>query len=103
LQFDSHGQLEKRYLYGPAVDQVLAEERLDYDAESGELIADEVLWPLADHLGSIRDVAVLNDHGTPDDPGDDTTDIVNHLVYDSFVSFRQACMKFFGACGIVGC
>jgi len=43
-----------------------------------------VRWPLADHLGSIRDVAVLNDHGTPDDPGDDSTDIVNHLVYDSF-------------------
>jgi len=84
LRLDDQGRPSRRMLYGPAVDQVLAEERLDYDAESGELVSDSVLWPLADHLGSIRDVAVLNDHGTPGDPGDDTTDIVNHLVYDSF-------------------
>jgi len=84
LRLDAQGRPSRRMFYGPAVDQVLAEERLDYDAESGDLIADEVLWPLADHLGSIRDVAVLDDHGTPNDPGDDSTDIVNHLVYDSF-------------------
>jgi len=67
LQFDGQGQLEKRYLYGPAVDQVLAEESLHEDAGSGQLVSDGVRWPLADHLGSIRDVAVLNDNGTPDD------------------------------------
>jgi len=58
---------------------------LHYDAESGELVADEVLWPLADHLGSIRNVAVLDDHGTPE-TSDDRTEIPTgcHFRYDAF-------------------
>jgi RHS repeat-associated protein len=51
-----------RYLHGPAVDQILAQE----DAVG------TVLWDLTDHLGSVRDL--VNSQGQ----------IVNHLKYDSY-------------------
>lgn len=54
--------LDKRYLHGPAIDQVLAQE----DA------AGTALWYLADHLGTIRELV------------DDTGVVVNHFKYDSF-------------------
>ncbi|MFO0868567.1 MAG: RHS repeat-associated core domain-containing protein [Pirellulales bacterium] len=52
----------QRYLHGPAVDQVLAQE----DASGN------VLWHLADHQGTIHDL--VNAQGT----------VVNHLKYDSY-------------------
>jgi RHS repeat-associated protein len=67
--------LAARYLYGPAVDQVLAEERVHYDF--GQFITDNVLWTLADHEGTIRDVAIHNS-------ANHTTTVVNHLQYGSF-------------------
>ena len=54
--------LDKRYLHGTRVDQVLAQ-------EDG---AGDVTWHLSDHLGTIKDLA--NNSGT----------IINHFVYDSF-------------------
>jgi RHS repeat-associated protein len=54
--------LAQRYLHGPAVDQVLAQED-----GSGT-----VFWMLADRLGSITDL--LDNSGT----------VVNHLKYDSY-------------------
>lgn len=54
--------LARRYLHGPMVDQVFAQ-----DSGSGN-----ILWYLADHLGSTRDL--VNNSGT----------IQNHVVYDSF-------------------
>lgn len=54
--------LSHRYLHGPAVDMILADEKI----EGG------VLWPLTDHLGSVRDLV------------DSSGDLQNHLVYDSF-------------------
>ncbi|MEM9808263.1 MAG: hypothetical protein AAF959_23610, partial [Cyanobacteria bacterium P01_D01_bin.56] len=54
--------LDKRYLHGPAVDQVLAQE----DS------AGEVNWHLTDHLGTVRDIA------------DNSGNVVNHLIYDSY-------------------
>ncbi|TWU48737.1 tRNA(Glu)-specific nuclease WapA precursor [Rubripirellula tenax] len=54
--------LDQRYLHGPAIDQVFAQ-------ETGN---SEVNWLLADHLGTIRDVADTNG------------EIVNHIRYDSF-------------------
>jgi RHS repeat-associated protein len=54
--------LAMRYLYGPAVDQVFAQQ----DA------AGNVLWPVPDHLGSIRDLV------------DDTGTLKNHIIYDAF-------------------
>lgn len=50
-----------RYLYGPMVDQVLAQE------SNGQ-----TTWMLADHLGSVRDL--VNNSGA----------VVNHFTYDSF-------------------
>ena len=60
FQFDDTG-MTNRYLYGPAVDQVLADER-----SSG------VLWALADNQGSVRDL--VDSSGTP----------VNHVKYSAF-------------------
>jgi RHS repeat-associated protein len=60
--------LQRRYLHGPAVDQVLAQENVTLpDAD-----AKRVYWPLTDHLGSVRDI-VRNDATS-----------VAHLEYDSF-------------------
>ncbi len=54
--------LDVRYLQGPGVDRVLAQE----DAASN------VLWHLTDHLGTVRDL--VDSSGT----------VVNHITYDSF-------------------
>ena len=70
LQFDGTGNLEHRYLHGPLVDQVLADERV---LSAGN----EVDWLLADAQGTIRDVARY-------DAVLGTTSIVDHLLYDSF-------------------
>ena len=54
--------LDKRYLHGTRVDQVLAQE----DS------AGDVTWHLSDHLGTIKDLA------------DNSGTLINHFVYDSF-------------------
>lgn len=54
--------MSMRYLHGPSVDQVLAQE----SASGG------VQWMLTDHLGTVRDL--VNDRG----------EVVNHLKYDSY-------------------
>ncbi|QGJ68577.1 RHS repeat-associated core domain protein [Planctomycetales bacterium 10988] len=68
LVFDGldNNELTNRYLHGPAVDQILADEQL----LNG--ILDEVYWPLTDHLGSVRDLV------------DSQGEVENHIVYDSF-------------------
>ncbi|MBM4092314.1 MAG: RHS repeat-associated core domain-containing protein, partial [Planctomycetes bacterium] len=48
----ANGNLANRYVYGPAVDQVLADEQID----PGTGVS-QVFWPLTDNLGSVRDVA----------------------------------------------
>ena len=62
LAFDGSDALTNRYLHGPLVDQVLADEDSSND----------VIWPLADNLGSIRDIV------------DSTGAVVNHLTYDAY-------------------
>jgi RHS repeat-associated protein len=57
--------LSSRLLHGPSVDQVLADESPIYG----------VLWPLADHEGTVRDLV---------QPSGTDTEVLNHLVYDSF-------------------
>lgn len=61
--------LTNRYLWGAAVDQLLADERVD--GTPGE--AEDVLWALADHLGSVRDLAQY-------DSTSSETAVVNHRV-----------------------
>jgi RHS repeat-associated protein len=60
--FDGSNTLTVRYLYGPAVDMILA--RRD---TSGT-----VAWYLADHLGSVRDIAATS--GT----------VLDHISYSTF-------------------
>jgi RHS repeat-associated protein len=76
LQFDSPTSTTTypthRYLWNPAaIDQLLADEKVTSSA------AGTVLWPLADHLGTIRDLAEHNST-----TGDTT--IVNHRTYDAW-------------------
>ena len=80
LQFDKDGagnvaatDMSHRYLYGPAVDQVLADERVT--VQNGTLATSEVLYPLTDAQGTVRDVALLS--GT-------TTTVVDHITYSGF-------------------
>jgi RHS repeat-associated protein len=64
--------LAHRYLWGPAVDQILADERVDAPATPGT-----ILWPLTDHLQTTRDLAE-RDEVTGE------VAIVNHLHFDSY-------------------
>jgi len=72
LRFDGAGEITNRYLHGPAVDQILADEQVTSASTAGN-----VLWPLTDHLATVRDVA---EHDTVTG----ITTIANHIVYDSF-------------------
>jgi RHS repeat-associated protein len=65
-------ELTNRYLHGPAVDMILADEQISDPAQAGN-----TLWPLTDNLGSVRDLADY-------DATTDITSIANHIVYDSF-------------------
>jgi len=56
-------QKTMRYLFGPAIDMVLAQE----DLQTGE-----ILWHLADHQGTVRDLL------------DNTGMVVEHIQYDAF-------------------
>jgi RHS repeat-associated protein len=64
--------LTDRYLWGPAVDQILADEQVTSPSQAGT-----VLWPLSDNAGSVRDIAQYN-------ATTGTTTVIEHRVYDSF-------------------
>jgi RHS repeat-associated protein len=89
LQFENtdsdplaESDLTHRYLWGPTVDQILADETLSplppgegqgegYDlSELGD-----VRWTLTDHLNTVRDLAVYNSG---------QTSVVTHRVFDAF-------------------
>jgi len=80
-------QLTHRYLWGQAVDQLLADEQIPAAAhgEGGEgqstssatTAPGNVLWALSDQLGTVRDLAQI-------DAATGLTQVVNHRVYDSF-------------------
>jgi RHS repeat-associated protein len=74
LQFagGAASNLSHRYLWGPAVDQLLADESVTSLASAGS-----VQYPLGDHLGTLRDLATYN-------AGTNTTMIDNHRRYDSY-------------------
>ena len=62
LELNESNSITHRYLWGPAVDQILADEQ----------VGGEVLYPLTDHLGTVRDL--LDSGGS----------VANHIVYDAF-------------------
>ena len=63
------GDPDNRFLWGPAVDQLLATDLATSGADT------DVLWPLGDHQGTIRDLAHFN--------GSSTT-IYEHVRYDAY-------------------
>jgi RHS repeat-associated protein len=71
LELNAAGLVAERYLWGPAVDQILAEENSSRD----------VLWPLTDNEGTVRDVLQF----TPAS-GSNTAQstIIDHIVYSGF-------------------
>jgi RHS repeat-associated protein len=69
--------LANRYLHGPVIDQILADEQVSSLSSPGD-----VLWPLVDNLGTVRDLAEY-DSGTGD------TVIVNHISYDAYGGSRS--------------
>ncbi len=91
LQFGKTGSadlaasdLRHRYLWGPMVDQILADEQMsplppgEGQGEGYDLSAPgPVLWPLTDHLGTVRDLAAY-------DAGLAETTIANHRIYHAF-------------------
>jgi len=75
LEFDgtSAGDVSHRYLWGPAVDQILADEQVSTTSSAGNTI-----WPLSDHLNTARDLADYTSGSAP------TATVLNHREYDSF-------------------
>jgi RHS repeat-associated protein len=65
--------MSKRYLYGEAVDQLFAQE--DLSKTLGDTARN--LWPLVDHLGTVRDLAKQD--GT----------IAVHYTYDSYGNVKS--------------
>jgi len=74
LEFDgsSGSDLAHRYLWSNSVDELLADEIVTSLGSGGN-----VLWALADHLGSIRDIADLNE-------STGVTSVANHRTWNSF-------------------
>jgi RHS repeat-associated protein len=64
--------LAHRNLWAEAVDQILATEDITSLTSAGN-----IEWPLADHQGTIRDVADL-------DEGTGNTSVTNHRTFDAF-------------------
>ena len=67
LKLGASGNVEGRTLWGNGTDQILTSE----DASGN------VLWPLTDHLNTVREIVSYN-------AATDTTTLENHIVYDSF-------------------
>ena len=69
--------LKHRYLWGDAVDEILADETVTSLGTAGS-----VIWPLTDNLGTARDLAKYNS-------GTNTTTVANHRVYDSLGNLKS--------------
>jgi RHS repeat-associated protein len=76
LQFEKPGpwsigreHLAHRYLWGPAVDELLADEEINSLTNAA---LNTVLWPLTDHLGTVRDWL------------DSAANVLDHVEYNSF-------------------
>lgn len=72
LEFDANtsADVSHRYLWGPQVDQLLADEQVTSTGSAGN-----ILWALGDNLGTIRDIADLSGG---------TTTITNHRRFGSY-------------------
>ena len=96
LEFDGTGtgaltaiNLGHRYLWGPAVDQLLADEQLpaasgsidaiplQFGADVGLSASGETVWTLTDSQNTVRDLATYN-------AATNTTTVVNHRVFSAY-------------------
>jgi RHS repeat-associated protein len=80
LQFSASAasNLDHRYLFNPdVVDQVHADEDVSSLGSAGN-----VLWALADHQGTVRDVVDLNE-------GTGVASVTNHRFYDAFGNLKS--------------
>ena len=59
------------------MDQVLADEQIEWNAGAQDYDIEQILWPLTDHQGTVRDLAAVNAIS-----GD--TEIVNTYRYDTY-------------------
>jgi RHS repeat-associated protein len=85
LQFDKDvsspttlgaGDVSHRYLWNPqAVDQLFADEQVTTPGAAGN-----VVWPLIDNAGTVRDLATYSSG---------TTTVENHRVYDAFGQLKS--------------
>lgn len=66
--------LTERYLWGPAVDQLLAVEQVESLSDASQ---NTTLWAATDHLGTVRDLLEYDDATS-------TTELVAHIAYDTF-------------------
>ena len=71
LQLDEAGTPTHRYLWGRAVDQILADDTVD----DGSL--EDVLWLLTDHQNTVRDMVAY-------DGVNNQWTVANHIVYEAF-------------------
>ena len=83
--FDVDGEetarVANRYLWTPAVDEILADEQVSWDGSS-DYDTDTILWPATDIRGSVRDLVEF-DAAT----GDAT--VVQHRTYDAFGALTE--------------
>ena len=72
LEFDANtsADVSHRYLWGPQVDQLLADEQVTSTSSAGN-----ILWALSDNLGSVRDIADLSGG---------TTTVTNHRRFGAY-------------------
>ncbi len=71
MVFDDDGTLTHRYLYGPGIDMILADEA--FDGASGNFL--DLYWMLGDHQGSVTSVLSHNNG---------QTSLVQQLAYTAF-------------------
>ena len=73
--------LSHRYLWGPAVDELLSDEQLPPLSSPSSTLspagAGTLVFPLTDNVGTVRDLAIC-------DLTSSETSVVNHLTYNSF-------------------
>ncbi len=77
MEYAITGGPRQYYLWSDAVDDLLAAEQVAYSNQPGN-----ILWPLSDHLGTIRDIADRSD-------STGVTSVVNHRRYDSFGQLKD--------------
>jgi RHS repeat-associated protein len=103
LQFDGAGtdaltasDLSHRYLWGPAVDQLMADEQV----VNGLSQTGNVVWALTDNLNTVRDLATYDPAGNG---GQGATTIVNHRVFSAYGELLSQTNPATGGAAAVDC